>query len=158
MFQQAAVNYQQTVLSANAEAENAINSFLQAQQALVETQASVDAAQKAVHLAIAQYEVGATDYDRVYNLLLQLVAEQNALAATQGSIPQSLISIYKALGGGWQIRHDGFASEAYFGGAEGVYADELPPGSIPLEPPPVIADPERLPDPAVRDPAPENEE
>ena len=33
-FQQAAVNYQQTVLSANAEAENAISSFLKAQEAL----------------------------------------------------------------------------------------------------------------------------
>jgi NodT family efflux transporter outer membrane factor (OMF) lipoprotein len=157
VFQQAAVNYQQTVLSANVEAENAINTFLQAQAALVETQASADAAKKSVETAIAQYQVGATDYNRVFNLQLILVEEQNALAATQGQIPQSLISIYKALGGGWQIRQDGFATEAYFGQAEGIYADELPPGSIPLDPPPVIADPARLPNPALPDPAPENE-
>ena len=105
LFQQAAVNYQQTVLSANAEAENAINSFLKAQEALVETQAGVDAAKKSVDTAIAQYEVGATDYNRVFNLQLILVQEQNALAQTQGSIPQSLIAIYKALGGGWEIRN-----------------------------------------------------
>jgi outer membrane protein TolC len=158
LFQQAAVNYQQTVLSANAEAENAINSFLKAQEALVETQASADAAKESVETAIAQYQVGATDYNRVFNLQLILVSEQNALAATRGAIPQSLISIYKALGGGWQIRHDGFATEAHFGPAEGVYADELPPGSVPLDPPPVIADPpERLPEPTVPDPTPENE-
>ena len=51
-FQQAALNYQQTVLSASAEAENAINTFLKAQEALVETQAAAEAAEQSVHLAI----------------------------------------------------------------------------------------------------------
>jgi NodT family efflux transporter outer membrane factor (OMF) lipoprotein len=105
LFQQAAVNYQQTVLSASNEAENAINSFLKAQEALRETQASVDAAKRSVNLAITQYRNGATDYNRVYNLLLTLVQEQNVLAQTQGAIPSNLIAIYKALGGGWQIRY-----------------------------------------------------
>ena len=105
LFQQAAVNYQQTVLSASAEAENAINSFLRAQEALIETQASVDAAKRSVELAITQYRTGATDYNRVYNLLLVLVEEQNVLAQTQGAIPSNLIAVYKALGGGWQIRY-----------------------------------------------------
>jgi NodT family efflux transporter outer membrane factor (OMF) lipoprotein len=154
LFQQAAVNYQQTVLSANAEAENAINSFLKAQQALVETQASADAAEKSVQIAIAQYQNGATNYNTVFNLQLILVEEQNALSATQGEISQALISIYKALGGGWQIRYDGFATEAYFASAEGDPADgegePVPaPGSVPLDPPPSppVVDPESLPIP-----------
>jgi len=150
LFQQAAVNYQQTVLAANVEAENAINSFLQAQKALVETQAAVDAAKESVKTAVDQYRVGATDYNRVYNLLLVLVQEENALAATRGQIPRSLIAIYKALGGGWQIRQDGFAAGAYYAPAEGVPADgpgEPAPGSIPLDPPPPIVDVEPLPNP-----------
>lgn len=150
LFQQAAVNYQQTVLSANAEAENAINSFLRAQEALRESQAAADAARESVKLAVAQYQVGATDYNRVFNLLLILVSEENQLAAIEGQIPQSLIAIYKALGGGWQIRYDGFAAEAYFAPVDGVPVDGqngVVPGAIPLDPPPVIADPEPLPNP-----------
>lgn len=145
LFQQAAVNYQQTVLAANAEAENAINSFLKAQEALVETQAAVDAAKESVDTAILQYNNDATDYNRVYNLQLILVSEQNALAETQGSITQSLIAIYKALGGGWQIRYDGFAAEACLGAVASVSDDgpgEPAPGSVPLDPPPPIVVPE----------------
>ncbi len=37
-------------------------------------------------------------------MLLILVQEQNVLAQTQGAIPSNAIAIYKALGGGWQIR------------------------------------------------------
>lgn len=104
LFQQAAVTYQQTVLSANVEAENAINSFLKSQEALVEAEAAVAASQRSVEIALTQYKNGATDFNRVFNLQLALVQDQNTLAATQGEIPVSLIAIYKALGGGWQIR------------------------------------------------------
>jgi NodT family efflux transporter outer membrane factor (OMF) lipoprotein len=107
LFQQAAVNYQQTVLTASAEAENAINSFLKAQEALIETRAAADAARKSVDLAKAQYESGATDFNRVFNLQLIRVQEENVLAVTEGQIPRSLIAVYKALGGGWQIRYGG---------------------------------------------------
>jgi outer membrane protein TolC len=105
LFQQAAVNYQQTVLSASTEAENAINSFLKAQETLIETESAVEAAQRSVQLAITRYRSGATDFNRVFNLQLVLVQQQNDLAAIQGEIPRSLIAIYKALGGGWQIRY-----------------------------------------------------
>jgi NodT family efflux transporter outer membrane factor (OMF) lipoprotein len=105
VFQQAAVNYQQTVLSASAEAENAINSFIKTQEELIEAEAGVEAASKSVVLAVAQYESGATDYNRVFSLLLILVSEQNSLAEIRGSVPQSLIAVYKAIGGGWQIRY-----------------------------------------------------
>ena len=47
----------------------------------------------------------ATDYNRVYNLTVALVQDQDALAATQGQLANSLISTYKAIGGGWEIRY-----------------------------------------------------
>lgn len=163
LFQQAAVNYQQTVLSANTEAENAINSFLQAQQTLVETQAAADAAKRSVEIAIKQYESGATDYNRVFNLQLILVQEQNALAATQGTIPQSLIAIYKALGGGWQIRHGGYAVGPHAGDHGEMPVENIPPGGEPLpdtgplEPPPLPAEPPTPPAPAPPGPLPGDE-
>ena len=76
--------------------------------------------------------------------------EQNQLAATRGQIPRSLIAIYKALGGGWQIRYDGFASEAplqdFSAEAEPIpLGDE--PGSVPLDPAPPIIEPLSPPNP-----------
>jgi NodT family efflux transporter outer membrane factor (OMF) lipoprotein len=108
-FQQLAVTYQETVLQAQEEAENAINSFLKDQEALRHVRAAVDAANRSVELAIAQYRDGATDFNRVFNLQTVLVQQQDRLAEVQGLIAADLIAIYKALGGGWEIRY-GLAS------------------------------------------------
>jgi NodT family efflux transporter outer membrane factor (OMF) lipoprotein len=104
-FQELAVNYQQTVLQANAEAENAINTFLNTQQQLQSLNTAVDAASESVEISLAQYRTGATDYNRVFNLQTSLVSDQDTLAATQGQLANSLIDTYKAIGGGWEIRY-----------------------------------------------------
>jgi hypothetical protein len=44
----------------------------------------------------------------VFVLQGDLVRKQDQLAAAQGDVVTSLISVYKALGGGWQIRCPGF--------------------------------------------------
>ena len=62
---------------------------------------------KSVDLVVTQYTNGAVDFNRVFNVLATLVNQQNTLAATQGQIPSALIDVYKALGGGWQIRYGG---------------------------------------------------
>lgn len=96
--------YQNTVFQANEEVENGIITFLKAQQSAKEIANSVDAAQKAVKVATAQYEGGTIDFNRVAVLQQNLVTQQNQLAQAQGQIAQGLIQVYKALGGGWQIR------------------------------------------------------
>jgi len=105
VFQQLAVNYQQTVLQANAEAGNAINSFLTTQERLQRLGEAVDASSESVEISLAQYRTGATDYNRVFNLQTSLVSDQDTLAATQGQLANSLIAAYKAIGGGWEIRN-----------------------------------------------------
>jgi NodT family efflux transporter outer membrane factor (OMF) lipoprotein len=104
-FQELAVNYQQTVLQANAEAENAINTFLTTQERLQRLTEAVDASSESVEISLAQYRTGATDYNRVFNLQTSLVSDQDTLAATQGQLANSLIAAYKAIGGGWEIRY-----------------------------------------------------
>lgn len=103
-FQELAVNYQQTVLNANAEAENAINTFLTTQEQLQRLDEAVSASLYGVQISLEQAEK-ATDYNRVYNLATALVADQDTFAATQGQLANSLISTYKAIGGGWEIRY-----------------------------------------------------
>jgi hypothetical protein len=52
------------------------------------------------------YEVGQTGFDfNRYALIEQnLITQQDAWAQARGQIAQGLIAIYRALGGGWEIR------------------------------------------------------
>ena len=103
-FQQLAITYQQKVLEANAEVENGIVSFLRGQQRLVEVQGAVEASERSVDLAQIQYREGATDFNRVFILETALTNQQDLVATAEGDIAKSLVAIYKAMGGGWQIR------------------------------------------------------
>lgn len=104
-FQQLAVDYQQTVLQANAEVENGINNFLKSQERLRYVNEATDASQKSVELAVTQYRSGATDFNRVFNLQSALVQDQDTLAVVQGDAALAMVATYKALGGGWEMRY-----------------------------------------------------
>jgi NodT family efflux transporter outer membrane factor (OMF) lipoprotein len=103
-FQELVNAYQQQVLTAQQEVEDGLITFLKAQQSTALQEKSVKAAEKAVKVILGQYDAGLVDFTRVTQLELILVQEQDALAQAQGQIPTGLIQVYKALGGGWQIR------------------------------------------------------
>ena len=69
--------------------------------------ASVDDAEKAVKIVLAQYKAGAIDFTRVTQLEQALVQQQDVLTQARGEIATGLIQVYRALGGGWQIRLTG---------------------------------------------------
>jgi NodT family efflux transporter outer membrane factor (OMF) lipoprotein len=103
-FQQLLVNYQNTVLNAAQEAEDALIGFLKSQEATSFEQNSVDAAQRSVEIALVQYREGAVDYQRVLDTQRALLQEENNLTETSSAIATNLIALYKALGGGWELR------------------------------------------------------
>lgn len=106
-FQQAVAGYQNTVLKAGAEVEDGLVVFLKSQQEARSLAQSVTAAQKAVKTSVAQYRGGLVDFNRVAVLEQNLVGQQNQLARAQGDIALGMIQVYRALGGGWQIRLTG---------------------------------------------------
>jgi outer membrane protein TolC len=106
-FQQLAVDYQNTVLRANAEAENAIVGFLKAQQQTNFLHSSTNWADQSLVLVAQQYDEGATDFNRVFNIQQTLTQQQDQLAVAEGAVATNLIQLYRALGGGWQIRLGG---------------------------------------------------
>jgi outer membrane protein TolC len=106
-FLELVATYQNTVLSAAQDVENGLVTFLQAQQRTQFQAASVKDAQEAVEIALAQYKAGTVDFTRVTQLEQALVTQQDTLAQAQGEIVTGLIQVYKALGGGWQIRETG---------------------------------------------------
>lgn len=103
-FQQLLINYQNDVLVAQAEVDNAIISYLRSHDQARSLSIAADSAKRSVELATLQYEEGEIDFDRVLNTTNALLQQQNALAAAEGTIATSLIATYKALGGGWEVR------------------------------------------------------
>jgi NodT family efflux transporter outer membrane factor (OMF) lipoprotein len=106
-FQELIAAYQQSVLIANNEVEDGLVQFLRAQERAKLQAASVDAAEKAVTIAVAQYRAGTIDLTRITLLQQTLVQQQDTLAQAQGEIVTGLIQVYRALGGGWEIRVNG---------------------------------------------------
>lgn len=105
-FQKAAIDYQQTVLNANKEVENALISFLKSQERAERLQGAVEATRRSVDLALRQYQEGAIDFERIFNLQNVLIRQEIDLATERAEIGLSLIDIFRALRGGWQIRMD----------------------------------------------------
>ena len=97
-FQQAAINYQQTVLNADKEVEKALIAFLKAQERAGELQGAVNATRRSVDLALIQYKEGAITFERVFNLQNVLVRQQIDQARTRAEISLALIDVYRAAG------------------------------------------------------------
>jgi NodT family efflux transporter outer membrane factor (OMF) lipoprotein len=139
-FCQLAVQYKNVVLQANAEAENAIIAFLKAQQQVQSLARSADAAHESVELVTTQYREGTVDFNRVFDVQQFLTQQQDQLAVAQGTVAQSLIQLYKALGGGWQIRLNNCVTSpvptAPSQPADVVPTLETPAPPKPLPPPP----------------------
>ena len=104
LFQQGLEDYRQTVLEAQGEVENAIVAFLASQKQVWDYTQAVTSSQNAASLSQLQYKDGLVNFNTVINILQTLAAQQDTLAQTQGNTATDLISIYKALGGGWEIR------------------------------------------------------
>lgn len=105
-LQELLVAYQNTVLRAAGEVEDGLVGFLRAQDQTAFLEQSVAAARRSVELALVQYRAGLVDYTRVLNTQQLLVQQDDFLTVSRGDIPRNLIGVYKALGGGWEIRRD----------------------------------------------------
>ena len=107
-FQQAVLNYQNTVLQAQQEVENGLAAFAGQQRVVTRLTEADAAARRSTDLAIIQYKGGQTDYTTVLSAEQEQLAVEDALANARGGVVQGVISVYRALGGGWQIRegHD----------------------------------------------------
>jgi NodT family efflux transporter outer membrane factor (OMF) lipoprotein len=106
-LQELVASYQAQVLTAGQEVEDGLVIFLRAQQRTEFLAASVVDAEEAVKIAVDQYRAGTVDFTRVTQLQQNLVLLQNTLAQARGEIASGLIDVYRALGGGWQIRCTG---------------------------------------------------
>ena len=103
-FRQSVINYRETVLRANEDVENGMVAFIEEQKRLEPLGVAVDSLEKAYDLSLTSYKAGILDFQRVLDSQRALVVEQDRLAEGQGNVSLHLISVYKALGGGWRVR------------------------------------------------------
>lgn len=101
-FYELVSNYQNAVLVAYKDVENALIRFARSHDQVDLLKESTAAAQRAVNLSSTQYVEGIADYTRVLNTEQLLLDTEEQLVIAQGEIAQGLIDTYKALGGGWQ--------------------------------------------------------
>ncbi|MFH0974215.1 MAG: efflux transporter outer membrane subunit [Spirochaetota bacterium] len=100
--EQALIKYEATVLGALEEVENALKAFAEEQQRKSSLGGTVQAAVKAVELAQYKYKAGLTDFNSVLEAQRSLLSYQDELAQSEGTVVYNLVSLYKALGGGWK--------------------------------------------------------
>lgn len=99
--EQALIAYEAAVLGALQDVENSIVAY---GQEMIRRQALVSAEQSAHRaLLIAQdlYAAGESDFIRVLDTQRSLLNLQDQLAASNGQVTTNIISLFKALGGGW---------------------------------------------------------
>jgi len=99
--EQSFISYQQTVLNALQEVENALIASSKEQErrkALIEAAA---ASQKSLDLATQLYSQGQTDFLNVLVSQRSLFSAEQALVQNTKNISTNLVALYKALGGGW---------------------------------------------------------
>jgi NodT family efflux transporter outer membrane factor (OMF) lipoprotein len=100
--QEAAISYQRTVLSAWHEIDNALTAYSSQQLRHDDLQATVQDDQKALRLAQAQYTAGTGSFLQVLDAQRSLLSAQQNLTDNTTQISTNLVSLYKALGGGWE--------------------------------------------------------
>ena len=101
-FQQLYEQYQDAVLRAAREVDDAAVGFAKTGEQIVLLADAVKAAQRSLDLANIQYREGLTDFERVLDSQRVLFAQQDFLVSARGSLTQNLIALYKAMGGGWE--------------------------------------------------------
>jgi outer membrane protein TolC len=79
-------------------------SFLKAQDAAEYLAQSTAAAKRSLELATLQYKEGIADFTTVLTAEQSLLSQQDNFASALGDIATGLVSVYRGLGGGWQIR------------------------------------------------------
>ena len=109
-FQAMVATYQDTVLRAGREAEDGIVNYIKNGAATRKQQEAVNAATRSVELVEIQYKEGSSDFNRVFVVQQTQVTEQVRLNDNIGGVAKGMIQVYRALGGGWQLRLEELAA------------------------------------------------
>lgn len=95
--------YEQTVLRALEETEDALVTHARTRDSLTDAVQAAQASETAAHIARTRYEGGLVDFLEVLDAERTQLADEDRLAQRRTDAATSLIAVYKALGGGWEM-------------------------------------------------------
>jgi multidrug efflux system outer membrane protein len=99
--QQSVLTYQQTILTALQDVENALIAYTKEKQRNTALVDSVTANRKAVELSTKLYTEGQIEFLNLLDAQRSLYSSEDALVQSNRNLSTNLIALYKALGGGW---------------------------------------------------------
>lgn len=100
-LQQLIEQYQDTVLQAAREIDDAAVRVVKTAQQQTILSESLAAARRSLELASSQYREGYADFQRVLNSQQAVAAQSERELVNRGSHISAIVALYKALGGGW---------------------------------------------------------
>jgi len=100
--EQALIAYRKTIQQAFGDVSDALIGYQQFHQVRVRQEDSVKDLQESVRLSNLRYQGGTTTYLEVLDGQRSLFAAELTLAQARGNEYQSLVQLYRALGGGWK--------------------------------------------------------
>ena len=100
---EAAVTFRRTLLGAWQEVDNALRAFAEAQARERQVADAVAQNDAALRAARQRYAEGVVDFLDVNAAQAQLLQSQNDLVDSRTQIATGLVTLYRALGGGWEI-------------------------------------------------------
>jgi multidrug efflux system outer membrane protein len=109
-WEQAKVRYEQSVTNAFSEVSTALVAYQKLAQVETERTRGVGAYREAVRLSNVRYGAGLSDYLEVLQAQQQLFPAEIQLAQARYNRLATLVQLYRALGGGWQIPDTGWAA------------------------------------------------
>jgi multidrug efflux system outer membrane protein len=115
----AALDYRNTVLTALGEVENALIAYRTDQNTAARIADTVQSAALSLHLSLSRYQYGLDNYLPVLVANRTLVSARQQLDQANLAIANDIVTLYTALGGGWQTN--------------------IPPVTVPTNPPPLPA-------------------
>lgn len=103
--QEAAIQFQRTVLKAWHEVDNAMSDYGTLQSYREHLTEAVEQNRVALDNARRQYIAGATDFVNVLTVQKDLLAAQQALTASSTEVSVALVTLFTSLGGGWETTY-----------------------------------------------------
>ncbi|MEA2111622.1 MAG: TolC family protein [Campylobacterota bacterium] len=103
IFEESLVNYNKKVLQAATEVSDAIHGYRLTNEQQEENKKAVEATVRAFNISMTQYNDGLVSYQRLLSTVESLTRNQDRYAQIKGSLATYIVSLYKALGGGWQM-------------------------------------------------------
>ena len=101
LYQECVAEYRQTVLLAAEEVDNSLSAYVKGSVRVKRLQAAMEAYDNALEVSETRYREGKADFQRVLDPQREKLTYELAYIRCKAEITNSVIDLYRALGGGW---------------------------------------------------------